>query len=114
MVLRVYGWGANSMSIETSGSGLWLIIAGMALVTLVTRWGGLFVMSFIPISHRVKLFIQGMSGSVLVAILAPIAFTGDWPARMALLTTLVLMLWFNKPLPAIAGGILAAALLRQF
>lgn len=102
------------MNLETSGTGLWLIILGMALVTLATRWGGLFIMSFIPISHRVKLFIQGMSGSVLVAILAPAALNGDLAARMALLATALLMWLTNKPLPAIAGGILVAALLRQF
>lgn len=101
------------MNLETSGTGLALIILGMALVTLATRWGGLFIMSFIPISHRVKLFIQGMSGSVLVAILAPAALNGDLAARMALLTTALLMWLTNKPLPAIAGGILVAALLRQ-
>ena len=55
-----------------------------------------------------------MSGSVLVAILVPMAFEGDHGARLALLTTAITMLLFKKPLPAIAAGILAAALLRQF
>ncbi|BBP64492.1 branched-chain amino acid transporter [Pseudomonas sp. Cab53] len=102
------------MSIETSGYGTFLIILIMAVVTLATRWGGVFVMSFVPINYRVQQFINAMSGSVLVAVLAPLAVTGDNGARLALLTTAVMMLTLRKPLPAIAAGILMAALSRQF
>ena len=65
------------MHIETTFGGTILIILAMALVTLVTRWGGVFVMSFIPIGPRVQQFISAMSGSVLVALLAPMAVEGD-------------------------------------
>jgi len=54
-----------------------------------------------------------MSGSVLVALLTPLAIDGDTSARLALLTTAIIMLLLKKPLPAIAGGILVAALFRQ-
>lgn len=91
-----------------------LIILIMTCVTLVARWGGAFVMSFIPISDGVRRFIGAMSGSVLVAILAPVAVEGDWGAKMALLTTLVLILWLKRPLIAIASGFLMAALVRYF
>ncbi|WP_085598617.1 MULTISPECIES: AzlD family protein [unclassified Pseudomonas] len=100
------------MYIETSGSGLLLIVSIMAVVTLATRWGGVLVMSCVPINQRVRQFIGAMSGSVLVAVLAPLAVTGDSGARLALLTTAVIMLLLNKPLPAIAAGIVAAGLLR--
>lgn len=102
------------MIIDGTGYGGLLVVLLMALVTLVTRLGGVFIMSFIPIGYRVRQFIQGMSGSVLIAILAPMALDGDLAARMALLTTGVLMLVIKKPLPAITAGILVAALLRQF
>ena len=72
------------------------------------------VMAFVPISDRVRQFITAMSGSVLVAIVAPMAWQGDAGARLALLATAVTMLVLKKPLPAIAAGILAAALVRQF
>ena len=96
----------------TSGTGVGIVLLAMALVTLLTRWGGVYVMSFIPINHRVKRFIQAMSGSVLVAIIAPIALTGDLGARLALVTTAILMVLCKKPLPAIACGIGVAALVR--
>ena len=54
-----------------------------------------------------------MSCSVLVAILAPMAVQGDNAARLALVATAVTMLLLKKPLPAIAVGILTAAILRQ-
>jgi len=102
------------MSIEATGWGALLLILAMALVTLATRWGGVYVMSFIPIGYRVKQFIHAVSGSVLVALLAPLALEGDMGARLALLTTALIMLLVKKPLPAIAAGILVAALVRQF
>ncbi|MDN5843073.1 MAG: AzlD domain-containing protein [Alcaligenaceae bacterium] len=102
------------MSIETTGAGTLLIIIVMALVTLVTRWGGVYVMSFVPFGRRIQQFIRAMSGSVLVALLAPMAVTGDNGARLAMLTTAAITLFLKKPLPAIAAGILVAALTRQF
>lgn len=102
------------MSIDATGSGAWLLVLVMAIVTLTTRWGGVYVMSFVPIGYRVRQFISAMSGSVLVALLAPMALEGDTAARLALLTTGVIMLLLKKPLPAIAAGILVAALFRQF
>lgn len=102
------------MNIDTAGHGTLIIILIMAIVTLATRWGGVFVMSFVPINYRVQQFITAMSGSVLVAVLAPLAIEGDNGARLALLSTAIIMMIVKKPLPAIAAGILAAALVRQF
>lgn len=102
------------MGIEPQGWGALLIVLVMAVVTLATRCGGVFIMSFVPISHRVGQFITAMSGSVLVALLAPLALEGDGGARIALATTAVVMLVLKKPLPAIAAGLVAAALVRQF
>ncbi|PLC50583.1 branched-chain amino acid transporter [Pollutimonas subterranea] len=102
------------MSIETTGIGTLIIILIMAIVTLATRWGGIFVMSFVPVGRRVQQFISAMSGSVLVALLAPLAIEGDNGARLALLVTAATMLLLKRPLPAIAAGILAAALFRHF
>lgn len=102
------------MTIEAAGFGAAALVIIMSLVTLATRWGGVFVMGFVPISAVVERFINAMSGSVLVAILAPLAVEGDWGARLALASTAVIMLAFKKPLPAIAVGIVVAALWRRF
>ncbi|MEE1925882.1 AzlD domain-containing protein [Pseudomonas sp. 148P] len=102
------------MSIETTGYGPLILVLVMAVVTLATRWGGVFVMSFVPINRRVQQFIGAMSGSVLVAVLTPLAISGDNGARVALASTALVMLLVKKPLPAIAAGIVAAALFRHF
>ncbi|ART81000.1 AzlD family protein [Oceanisphaera avium] len=102
------------MTLTTAGNGTLLIILAMAIVTLATRLGGVFVMSFIPFNQRVHQFITAMSGSVLVAILTPMAIHGDIGARAALLTTALTMLLLKKQLPAITAGIIAAALSRHF
>lgn len=102
------------MNWEISTSHPLLIVLIMAVVTLVTRWGGVFIMSFVPISDGVRRFIGAMSGSVLVAVLAPVAVEGDLGARLALLTTLVLILTLRRPLIAIAAGFAMAALVRYF
>lgn len=102
------------MNLQISTESVAQIISIMALVTLATRWGGVFIMSFIPINDRIQRFISAMSASVLVALLAPIAVQGDLGARCALLATAITALIFKKPLLAIAAGIITAATFRQF
>ncbi len=102
------------MSLDATGSGALILVLLMAVVTLATRWGGVYVMSFVPIGYRVKQFIGAMASSVLVALLAPMALQGDTGARLAQLATAATMLLLKKPLPAIAAGILLAALVRQY
>lgn len=102
------------MTLETTTVGVGLLIAIMGLVTVVTRFGGPFLMSFVTINPRIESFINAMASSVLIAILTPMAVEGDAGARLALATTAAIMLVTRKPLPAIGGGILAAALGRYF
>ncbi|NLJ51922.1 MAG: AzlD domain-containing protein [Alcaligenaceae bacterium] len=102
------------MSWEISTANPLLIVFIMTVVSLITRWGGVFIMSFVPISDGVRRFIGAMSGSVLIAVLAPVAVEGDLGARLALLTTLVLILVVKRPLIAITSGFVMAALVRYF
>lgn len=90
-----------------------LAILIMVIVTYLTRIGGVLVMAWVPIGPRVQRFIQAMSGSVLIAVIVPMAAQGDWGARMALIATLTAMLATRKPLIAIAAGIITAALWRS-
>lgn len=102
------------MTIETTPAGVFVLILIMLLVTLITRFGGVYAMSFVRISPRVESFINTMASSVLIAIIVPVAFTGDAGAIAALSVTGVTMLALKKPLPAIAAGIIAAASVRYF
>ncbi|WP_417543858.1 AzlD family protein [Marinobacter sp.] len=102
------------MTIETTTTGVLVLILIMTLVTLVTRFGGVFIMSYVRINPRIESFINTMASSVLIAIIVPMAFGGDAGALAALMVTAVTMLAIKKPLPAIAAGILAAAFVRYF
>lgn len=93
----------------TEGINGLIVIALMAAVSLLTRFGGVLVMSIVPINHRVESFINAMSASVLVAVLVPVAVEGDLAARMALSATALVMLIVRRPMPAIAAGISVAA-----
>lgn len=80
------------MTVETTTAGILFLIAVMTAVTLVTRFGGAFVMSFVKINPRIESFINTMASSVLIAIIVPMAVTGDAGALAALITTAVTML----------------------
>ncbi|PMR75904.1 AzlD family protein [Billgrantia endophytica] len=100
------------MTLPASAAGAIAAIVIMALVTYLTRAGGVFAMSRVPIGPRIERFINAMAGSVLVAVITPMAIHGDWGARLALVATLMVMLTLQKPLPAITAGIVTAALWR--
>lgn len=100
------------LSFDATNVNILVLIVLMALITLATRLGGVYIMSLVPLKPGVQRFIQAMSSSVLVAILAPMALAGDTAARIAMLTTIAVMLVVKKPLIAITCGVLAAALLR--
>ena len=100
------------MSLPLSPAGALAAIFIMALVTYLTRAGGVLVMAWVPIGPRMERFINAMGGSVMVAVITPLAVNGDAAARLALLATLGVMLATRKPLPAIGAGILTAALWR--
>ena len=102
------------MTIETTTLGIVLIILIMWLVTLATRFGGAFLMEYVPLHPRVESFISAMATSVLIAIVVPMAFSGDLGALAALVTTGVLMLTTGRPLLSIGAGLAAAALVRYF
>jgi branched chain amino acid efflux pump len=100
------------MTIETTTLGTLALIALITAVTVVTRFGGVFLMSFVTISPRIESFINTMASSVLIAIIVPMAFSGDAGSVAALVATAVVMLATKKPLPSIAAGIAAAGIVR--
>lgn len=100
------------MTLPVSPAGAFTAIVLMALVTYLTRVGGVLVMSWVPIGPRVERFINAMGGAVLVAVITPMAVNGDHGSRLALVATLVVMLATQKPLFAIGAGVASAALWR--
>mgnify|MGYP001218798872 CR=1 FL=1 len=91
-----------------------LIVFAMTLVTYGTRAGGIFLVGFVPMSARLEAFLRYLAGSVLVAIVVPATVRGGAAAYVAVAVAIAGMLVLRKALPAIALGILAAALWRTY
>ncbi len=85
----------------------------MALVTYATRIGGFLIMVWIPLSPRVERFLDALSGSVMVALVLPMALSGDLAIKLAIAIAAVTMLITRNVVAAISASLLAAFLLRS-
>lgn len=92
----------------------WTVVALMAVVTMITRIGGVWLMQYVPVGETTKRFIGAMSGSVLIAFIAPIFVHGDIATKIALIVTLLAMLVKKNTLIAITCGMATAAAMRYF
>jgi Branched-chain amino acid transport protein (AzlD) len=61
------------MSRDLGTAGVWLIIAAMAVVTYAMRAGGFLLMGSVPMTARVRAFLQALPGAVVVALVVPVA-----------------------------------------
>jgi uncharacterized membrane protein len=92
----------------------WVTIAAMAAVTYAIRAGGFWLMAYIPLTRRVRSVLNALPGSVVVAVILPLAVRGGTAAILAVLTALVVMALRRNDLLAVVCGMGAAALVRAF
>lgn len=90
-----------------------LTILGMALVTYMTRAGGLWLMSFITPSPRVEAWLSQIPGAVLISIIAPAIFLTSLAQTLAALATLLAAIYTKNILVAMIVGVAAVWLLRM-
>lgn len=90
-----------------------LVIAALAVVTYLTRAGGLMIMSVVPVTPRTEAFLESLSSSVMVAIVVPALLTGDTGTVIALAAVLVAMVTTKNMLIAMTAGVAVAALTRM-
>ncbi|MGF1560593.1 MAG: AzlD family protein [Geminicoccaceae bacterium] len=90
-----------------------LAVIVMAAVTYSTRFMGMWIMSFVPLTGRVQAFLAALSGSVLVALVVPAAVNGDLAVKAGVLCAFAVMLVTRHTLAAMSSGIVLAALLRN-
>ena len=90
-----------------------ITILGMALVTYITRAGGLWLMSFVTPSPRVESWLRQIPGAVLVAIIAPTVLASSLAETLASVVA-VLVAWRSKNvLVAMIAGVAAVWVLRH-
>jgi uncharacterized membrane protein len=100
------------MTSDLGTAGVWLAIIAMALVTYAVRAGGFLLMSYIPLTRRVRAFLRALPGAVVVAIILPIAVHGGAAAAAAVVVALIVMAWRKNDVIAVVCGVAVAAALR--
>jgi len=102
------------MNSELGTFGTWMAIAAMAAVTYAIRAGGFWLMGYVPLTPRVRSILSALPGSVVVAVILPLAVRGGAAATAAVLTSLAVMMWRRNDLLAVVCGMGAAAMVRAF
>lgn len=99
---------------ESMPHDVYLGIAIMIAVTLVMRLGGFWLMSFVPITPRVRRMLEALPGSVIMAAVLPAAVKGGPVALVAIGTALLVMIWRRSDFLAVLTGMAVAAGLRFY
>ena len=86
----------------------------LAAVTIATRVGGVWIMSYVAITPRVEAFLKCMSISVLISIVAATAWAAEARIWLAVLTAAVVMAATRSAVGAMLAGAACAALARSF
>jgi branched chain amino acid efflux pump len=102
------------MNADLGPYGVWIAIAAMAVVTYAIRAGGFWLMGYVPLTQRVRSILNALPGSVIAAIIVPLAVRGGTAAAAAVVTALVVMAFRRNDLLAVVCGIGAAVLVRGF
>lgn len=89
-----------------------ITIAGMAIVTYATRAGGLWLMAHVTPSPRVETALQALPGTLLMALIAPMALTRGPVEAVASALVVVTMLRTGSLIAAIVVGVGTTALFR--
>ncbi len=89
-----------------------LTILGMALVTYLTRIGGVWLMSRMTLSARLEAWLGYLPGCILVALVAPTALSTGFAETGAALITLFVAARTRNMLLSMLVGVGAVLLLR--
>ncbi|WP_122091237.1 AzlD family protein [Halalkalicoccus subterraneus] len=88
------------------------VVLAMALVTVVTKFGGLWLLSRIEVSDRLEAGLSVLPGAIVIALLGP-ELAGGGPAEWAAAGVVVLMMWrTGSILLALCAGVGAVVLFR--
>ena len=80
-------------------------IAAMMVVTVLTKWGGLWLLSRVEVSDRVQAGIDVLPGAIVIALLGPELADGGPPEWAAAGLTLLVMWRTGNILFALIAGV---------
>jgi uncharacterized membrane protein len=88
-------------------------IAVMAAVTLVIRVGGFWMMGRVPLTARVQRMLEALPGSIVAAVVLPIAVKSGTPAVLAVAAALAAMIAWRNTLLGVILGVAITVLARR-
>lgn len=88
------------------------VVLGMAVLTYVTKAGGLFVLSRVDLSETSRAGLEALPGGIIVAILAPTLLRGGPPEWLAGALVVVVASRTDSVLLALGVGVGSVLLLR--
>jgi len=91
---------------------VWLAILAMAVVTWLTRIGGFWLMRLVPEGGFVRRGLDHLPGSLVVAILSPIALEGGWAPTVAILAAVLIGRTGASAMIAVFGAVGIVAAIR--
>ncbi len=89
-----------------------LTVLGMAIVTYLTRVGGLVLMGHVTPSPRVQVWLQHLPGALLVSIITPAVLARGSTDVAATIVTAVVAARTGNVLLATASGVASIWLVR--
>jgi uncharacterized membrane protein len=91
-----------------------IVVGVMALVTVVLRTAGFWLMGFVPVTPRVKRMLGALPGSIIAAAVLPIVVQGGPVAAMAVISAMISMWLTRNDFIAVLTGMSVAAAARFF
>ena len=92
--------------------GPWTVIFATALVTILLRLGGYWIMARVPMTARVRRGLEALPASIFIATVAPIALKAGVAGTAGGAPPAAVMFLTRRELPALAAGFATAAGLR--
>jgi uncharacterized membrane protein len=88
-------------------------IAIMAVVTFLIRIGGFWMMGYVQLTPRVRGMLEALPGSVVAAVVLPIAVKNGTAAVLAVAMAIAAMIASRNTLLGVILGVAIAALARH-
>ena len=85
----------------------------MGITTFLMRAGGFWLMAHVPLTARVRRMLEALPGSLVVAIVLPIAVRSGVTALLAIAVAAAMMVLRHNGFLAVVTGLMVAALARS-
>jgi uncharacterized membrane protein len=86
----------------------------LTVVTVATRFSGVWIMSFVEITPRIEAFLRYLAVSVLISIVVPATLNASPRIWLAVAAAAVTMIVTSSAVGAMLAGVAVAAAARGF